>query len=314
LALLAGLTTALAQVQPLALLNAGLVVGGVAGWHTLARRSPRPFFAAPVLVFALCALPWLVYDFLLTFWHPVLAVWDSQNLTPSPPLWEAALAGGLPLALAVAGLAQALRRRAPSDAVLVVWLVVNGLALYAPFGLQRRLSLGLWFPICALAVHGLCRWVWPRLQPAWRPVLAVVLALLVLPSNLLVYAATLGAIAARDPAIFWTAGEAAALAWLAENAAPGSLVAAAPGTGLFIPARTGARVLYGHPFETASAEAMRQAVEDFYTGRVAPAAFLSEHRPGYVFYGPRERALAPAGPPGLWPAAFRQGDVEIYAP
>jgi hypothetical protein len=314
LALLAVLTTALAQVQPLGLLNAGLVIGGVAAWHAVTRRTLRPLFAAPVVVFGLSALPWLVYDLALTFWHPVLAAWDAQNLTPSPPLWEALLAGGLPLALAGLGLAHAARRRAPTDIVLMVWLVLNGLALYAPIGLQRRLSMGLWFPIGALAIMGLGQVLLPRLKPAWRPLLAIVLALLVLPSNLLVYGATLGAIAARDPVIFWTAGEAEALSWLAENAAPGDRVAAAPDMALYIPARTGARVIYGHPFETASAETMRQAVEDYYAGRIPAASFVDQHGLSYVFYGPRERALAPGGPPGQWPVVFRASGVEIYAP
>jgi hypothetical protein len=161
---------------------------------------------------------------------------------------------------------------------------------------------------------GLEHFVWPRLRPAWRPLGAAGLAVAVLPSNLLVYAATLGAVAARDPAIFWTAGEAAALAWLADQAEPGSLVAASPSTGLFIPARTDARVIYGHPFETASAAERRAAVEAFFTGQVPAGSFVAQNGIDFVFYGPRERELAPDGPPGNWPVVFSADGVEVYAP
>lgn len=314
LAGLAVVTSVLAQAQPMALLNAGLILAGVTGWQALARRSARPLFAAPLVVFGLCAVPWLMYDFLLTLRHPVLSGWNAQNLTPSPPLWDAWLAGGVPLLLATVGLVQAVRRRAPTDIVLIAWLALNALALYAPFALQRRLSLGLWMPICALAVIAVRDTLAPRLARRWRPLLAGAIVLAVLPSNLLVYAAALNAIGRRDPAIFWTADEAAALRWLAVEAAPGRVVAAAPGTGLFIPARTSARVIYGHPFETASAEAMRRAVEAFLTGQTPAAEFIRQHDVAYVFFGPRERALAPAGPPAQWPVVFTSGDVSLYAP
>jgi hypothetical protein len=311
---LALVTSALAQVQPMALLNAGLIIAGVVAWHAVTARSWRPLVAAPVIVFGLCAVPWLVYDFLLTVGHAVLTAWNAQNLTPSPPFWDALLSGGVPLLLALGGLVVAARRRAPTDIILIVWLVLNGLALYAPFALQRRLSLGLWLPVSALAIIGLQDLVWPRLKPAWRSLLIGGLAVAVLPSNLLLYAATLNAVARRDPAIFWTADEAAGLRWLSANAVAGSLVLAAPDTGLFVPARTDARVIYGHPFETTFASDKRQAVEAFFAGQTSAATFLSQHGVDFVFFGPRERALAPGGPPGAWPVVFASGEVEIYAP
>src|SRR5262249_41443253 len=145
----------------------------------------------------------------------------------------------------------------------IAWLGLGGLALYAPFALQRRLSLGLWMPLVILAVIGLHELLWPRLRAALRPLALVGLAVFVLPSNLLVYFATVAAIQRRDPAIFITAPENAALGWLAQHAS-GSVVAASPQMSLFIPARTDARVVYGYPFETVDADKHRQAVEQFY--------------------------------------------------
>ena len=307
-------TLALAQVQPMVLLSAGLVIGGVALWQATVARSLRPFFAPAILTFGLLALPWLVYDFTLTLRHPVLAEWNAQNLTPTPPLWDVLIAGGAPLLLAAVGFVRAARRRSPRDVILLVWLGLGGLALYAPFALQRRLSVGLWVPVCVLAVEALREVVWPRLRPAWRPLVVGALALLALPTNLIVYAATLGAIASREPDIYWSADEAAALRWLAGHATPADTVAAAPEFGLFIPARTAARVLYGHPFETIHAAAQEQLLLDFYAGRASPEAFVAAHQITYVIVGSRERELLGAAWDVDWPVVFASGEVVIYAP
>jgi len=90
------------------------------------------------------------------------------------------------------------------------------------------------------------------------------------------------------------------------------LVLAGPATGLFLPARTDARVLYGHAFETVQAEAQKQAVDDFYAGRLAPEAFLTAHAVDYIFYGPREAELGPFPELKGWRVLFQQGEVVIY--
>jgi hypothetical protein len=269
----------------------------------------------PALVFAVSALPWVAYDALVSRLDPLLAQWNAQNLTPSPVLWDLALSGGLPLLLAIAGLVLAARRGTDKDIVLIAWLGLGGLALYAPFDLQRRLSLGLWMPVILLAVIGLREGLWPRLRPAWRPLALIGLAFLVLPSNLLVYFATVAAVARRDPAVFVTQSEAAALSWLASQAALGAVVAASPQLGLLIPARTDARVVYGHPFETVAAAAHRHALEDFYSGRMPAADFVRQYAVSFVVLGDRERLLG-GGPSDRsgWRTVFQEGDTVIYAP
>ena len=122
----------------------------------------------------------------------------------------------------------------------------------------------------------------------------------------------------RDPLLYLTRGEAQGLEWLEANTDLHALVLASPQTGLFIPAHTGRRVLYGHPFETVNAQAEKAAVTDFFA-RLAldPAAargFLSEREVDVVFYGPRERLLGP--PPdtagsGL-ELAYSASGVSIY--
>src|SRR5579859_384408 len=147
-------TLSLAQVQPLALLNIGLTLAGILAWQLWQRRLTWPALI-PTLIFGICGVPWVAYDALVSRLDPILARWNAQNLTPSPALWDLALSGGLPLLLAIAGLTLAARRRTDRDVDLVAWIGLGGLALYAPFDLQRRLSQGLWMPLTLLAICGL---------------------------------------------------------------------------------------------------------------------------------------------------------------
>ena len=309
-------TTALAQVLPMALLNVGLLLAGVFVWWVLTQR-PAPWAGwvrawAPAAVFGVAALPWLIHAFTLTLQHPVLSQWNAQNQTPSPPLWDMVIAGGGLLLLAVPGAWRAARRRHPRDMLLLLWLGLGVLALYAPFSLQRRLSVGLWMPLALLAGTGLRAAVWPRLKRAWRPLAAAGLAVALLASNALVYAAALGAVASRDPAVFLSRGQADGLAWLAAHAGR-ALVAAPPAWGLWVPARSDARVLYGHPFETVDAARREAELTAFYAGQVPGPAFVEKHNVVYVL-APEdsETWAAPAGWP--WPVAFEQAGTVIYAP
>jgi hypothetical protein len=312
LGLTAGAVTLIAQTQPLALLIIGLVLGVMTLWHSVAQRALRWREFLPLLIVGGFALPWLVYDSWVMTTHPVLRVWNAQNSTPSPPVWEALISGGLPLLLAVFGLWVTARRRSPRDLVLLGWFGLTVLVLYAPFPLQRRLSLGLWTPIVILAGIGLSEVIWPRLAARWRPLLLSLIAVGALMSNLLVGLSTWIAIQKRLPDIYLTQDEDAAFDWLAANAPLGSLVLAGPATGLFIPARSDARVLYGHPFETVNAKAQKQVVQDFYSGRIAPETFLAAQPVDYIFYGPREATLGPLPKPAGWQVVFQQGEVTIY--
>jgi hypothetical protein len=320
--------TALAQIQPLALITIGMVLAALTLWRIISQKpvfSKKTGFYAdllPLIVVSIFAVPWLIYDFLASATHPLLAGWNAQNLTPSPPLWDALLSGGVPLILALPGIAVCARHRsssagdrAPLDLVPLVWLGLTAMALYAPFSLQRRLSLGVWTPLVILAGIGWRDAIWPRLAPRWRPLLLAGVAGASLLSNLLIYVSTLGAILRPDPEqkIFLTRDEADALDWIRDNAPLGALVLAAPTTGIFIPARTDARVIYGHPFETVDAAAQEQAVEDFFSGRVSPQTFLAQYPVDYIFFGPRERALGPLPSLGNgWRILYQQGEVTFY--
>jgi len=268
-------------------------------WAERARRgAPRLVAGRPAVIvgrmlwISLGGLPLLVYDLVVIRGDPVLAVWNAQNLTPTPPFWDLFLAFSPALILALPG-SWLLWRRKEKAGLPLVWAVLGIALVYLPLGLQRRFMMGLFVPVVGLAGIGLGE---AAARLGKRANLAAGLAFaLSLPTNLLLLLVVLHGVQTRDPLLYLTRGEAEALAWIEANAPADALVLAAPQTGLFIPAHTGRRVIYGHPFETIYAGQQEAAVARFFEeggqDPASAAAFLEQNDVDYVFYGPRERLL-----------------------
>jgi hypothetical protein len=258
------------------------------------RRLPWPEILRGMVAGVVTA-PIIAYDYYVYTFNPVLHAWSEQNITLSPPLWEYALAYGFVLALAVGGAVVATRRQSKADLFLLAWVIVNGLLLYAPFSLQRRLVTGLHVPLCILASMALSHYVLPRFPSPRRAVILGTLIVLTMLSNLFVLMASMAGAAQQDPRLYLYRDEAEAMTWLEENTQPTDIVLASPEMGLFIPAWAGNRVLYGHPFETIEAKKKRAWAETFYraqTGEPVRQGIIEDHHITYVFYGPRERVLS----------------------
>jgi uncharacterized protein with PQ loop repeat len=292
-------TTLLAQAQPLPLLSIGLILTGTRLWEVVSTRTLNPKNLTALFVFGLAAAPWVIYGFVTTQIHPVLSQWNAQNLTPSPSIGESLIWGGVPFALSLIGAWIAFKRNTPTDRFLLVWLVLGVLSLYAPLGLQRRLSMGLWMPITLLAIFALRDVVLPFVGAKGRlPALAAVVLAGVM-SNLFVLLLTFGGIFSHHPELFFSAAQWHALQWIESNAGRATVLAS-PSMGLRIPAFTDARVLYGHPFETVHADVQKQLVTDALAGKISLATLPIQ----FVF----AEAQTFGGQ-----AVFQEGPVTIYA-
>jgi hypothetical protein len=298
---------------------AGMVVWELLDWRAAGSSQARP----PARLVAwlwrtglvlLGGAPFLVYDFWIARSHPALASWNAQNLTASPPVWDVALALSPALILALPGAWWAVRRQVYSARLLFVWAVLGLVLIYAPFELQRRFMMGIYVPFIGLAGFGLHSLAeraskWARPAPA-------LLLFLSLPTTLLVVLAGFANAQARDPWLYLRRDEARVLEWMDANLPQRTLVLASPESGMFIPAYTAERVIYGHPFETANADTEKEAVMRFFqagqAGAQAAADFLVQRKVAYIFYGPRERALG-ALPEGIdLRPVYTSGDVTLY--
>jgi hypothetical protein len=313
---LAGLLLAL--VQPFAVLPVAAVgiVWGV--WMRLrppadspAKEVQRQQLAAG-LVFLAASMPWIVYDAWVTNVQPVLAAWSAQNQTPTPPPLDVLLGYGVVLASAIASLFVVRPHTRSSGRLLVAWLLTGLVLVFVPFGLQRRMLLGIFFPMAALA--GLV-FAWLVSAGKWRRWLAYFLFVLCLPSNLVVLTATLGGALAQEPEVVMRSSERASYAWIDDQIPAGSLVLAGEVTGNRLPAYADVRVRYGHPFETPHAADELSWIESIYRSADSNESVLAEMRRrgvAYVYVGPRERELGPLAWLAELDSVYHNEAVTIY--
>ncbi|MBC7224026.1 MAG: hypothetical protein H5T59_07110, partial [Anaerolineae bacterium] len=283
-------------------------------WRT--RRVPW----ADMWTVAASAVPVAVvgaYDLAVVASDPLVRAWNAQDVNVSPPLWDVALAYGLVGLLAAWGAWWACRTGQEGAAYLAVWAVVNLVMVYVPLPLQRRLIMGLHVPLCGLAALGAGAWLARLGGAARRRLGAAALVGVTAISNVVVVAIALSGAVAHDRHYFFSRAEAQAMAWLGAHAAPRSVVLAAPSTSLFIPARAGLQVVYGHPLETAYAAQRKGEVERFFAGDMSAeeeVQWLAARRVGYVLWGPAEQALG-SGPPEARPylvPVFQAGEVQVF--
>lgn len=303
------LAFSLAVISPFGVVIAlvGLTWPAARAFFPLRRASVLALLGEKAPWVLLGGAPWLVYYQWAAWRDPLLAGWDAQNLTPTPPIWDLLLAFSPLLLLAVPGVIRALRNGSSEIRQVAAWLMLGALLLYAPFGLQRRFMMGVYVPVVVLGVWFLAQRL-PDPRRLWRA--GSLLLALALPTNLIILLFTQGAAAAGDPNLYYSRDEAQAFAWISAQTEPDSLILAAPETGLLLPAHTGRRVIYGHPFETVNAEAEKAVVEAYFA---APdTSLLAARQVDVVFYGPHERSLGGAEPQGL-PVVFENGGVTLYA-
>jgi hypothetical protein len=270
----------------------------------------------PVLWLGFGGAPVALYQISVAANHPVLRLWNQQNLTPSPPFWEVGLAlmPSLLFAFSAIVIGRKNWKNNPALSLSAAWLLIGLVMMYVPFPLQRRFMFGIYIPAAVLAVTGLKiitgernilkRWLWPTVL------------ILSLPSNLLVLFLGGYGIQTQDPSLYLSAYEYEALMWVEQFTDPDALILASPEIGNYIPAQTGRRVLYGHPFETVYAADEEEIVLHFFVGTLTEVQandLLETRGVDYIFYGPREKSLG--NPPfGTlnFEAAYQNEQVSIY--
>jgi hypothetical protein len=207
------------------------------------------------------------------------------------------------------GIRSVLAGNAPEGRMLVVWCIASLVLLYIPWSLQRRFMMGMYIPVAALGVLALEQrvedkrrfWFW-----------GIILMLLALPTNLLLLETGRHGMRTLDARLYLSQDEATAMDWIEAKTPPDALILAAPETGLFIPARTGRRVIYGHPYETVQAEMQKERMERFFQGDSSPDTNTLLEMADYIYYGPREREIGHNALLETLVVVYRNPSVLIY--
>ena len=294
------LSVVLALVQPVALVP----IGGALVLYVIVRYWLTREFPTHELRWAsmlwLPAIPFALYDIFVFRFNSAMRVFNQQNQTPSPAVYQYLFGFGLLLVVALPGLVRAVRRfERDGDQLMLLWLIVNVVGLYMPFNRQRRLAMGLILPLGYFAVRALEDYWFYHGREKWRVPAMMALIVLLLPTNVLVLGIPLfGAVvdpdSGLDAGLLLESDYVDAIRWLRNNAEADEVVLAAPKVSLWIPAYTDLVVVYGHPFETIHAEERLAQVEAWYRGEDCDT-LLSDDLPfrvRYIFWGPQERALA----------------------
>jgi hypothetical protein len=299
----------LANIQPYALVVLAITVGLYLASHGWQFRQFPAQLTVRTIVVGVSAAPFALYYRWALLNISSYAGWEQQDITLSPPLWDYLIAFGLPLLVAIC-LCVVFAKDIARDAdkrLLVYWLVASGVLIYLPFAHQRRFAFGLFIPIALLAAIGITRLGLFRLN-VFRNGFLTVASL----TNLILLLVTVFALLAHTPTLYFTRAEWEGLMYLRMQAQPERVVLSSPEMGLFIPAWTDERVVYGHPNETLEAAKHRQDVEAYFAGTLAaPAQFLAGI--DFIYLGPREKGLGSPPTPQGFVTAFAENEVTILA-
>jgi hypothetical protein len=305
-----GLSLFLAVVLPFGVVIAAMLLFGLAVWQWIEKKGVA---WQGLIAFGLGGVPFVLYQEWVSLTHPVLQGWNAQNLTPSPPIWDFILSFSPIFLLAIYGVwvAWQSRHQGSGMRLLILWFILGLVLIYFPFSLQRRFMFGFYIPAACLGVVGLQKitqdnarkWLWP-----------LIFFLSIMTNVILILAGVFG-VQTHAPAIYLQKSESQALAWISANTPASSIILASPEMGLFIPAYTGRKVLYGHPFETVNAVQEMSAVQSFFKGGLTSQEqekFITDNKIGYIFWGPREQALGSPVILTRMKAVFQVGNVSIY--
>jgi hypothetical protein len=236
------------------------------------------------------------------FW---VTTYSAQNQLPSPAPHELLVDLGPTLVLAALGGYLLRGRVAPFG--LLVWLLLELIAMYIPVPYQRRLAFGIQPTLAVVAANGfvaLCACLVSRRAAALR--LAVVA--LAASGTLVVLVGVLASGVQNAPLGVYrsTSDLDAAAAWLDTQATAEDVILSDWDTANYLAARTPARVFGGHPVATLHPDDKRLAVDAVFShsSSLVVARNLGVQ---WLVYGPAEANLTPPSDP-----AFQSGPVRVY--
>ncbi len=265
---------------------------------------------------ALASAPVTLYNVLLLSRAPVWSgTYSAQNTMPAPAPW--ALPIDLGVLLLAAPLAWTTVRRWPADRqrLIVLWIGLGLLWLYAPLPYQRRLAFGVQPALAVLAAIGLLR-LNARLH---LRLVNYAIAIAVLATPVLVYVAVVASAAENAPTevYMWSRAEAAAAEWIGEHSTRDDVVLASTEYANPLVGVIDGRVVHGHIVATFDSPTKQALVRRFFAAETPSherSAILHQSLTTLVAFGPHERALGASdlrGQPDLQ-LVYDQDGVEVF--
>lgn len=314
-----------AIIQPYVVLLTFGVVGCLGAYHLLVSRRlswrRALWLIVPLGVHGGIAL----FQYLLIAGDPIWAQFTAQNVTASPPAIYYLL-GYAPLLLpALLGLRLLWKQPSARWLMIVVWLGLVIILVYAPLPTQRRYLLGVQTPLAMLATYGWVRVVLPALSRHRRPLANLVFFAFAGLSHLFVILSNINTLAEpyKHADLFYHPDELKGYAWLREQTPVSAIILttfdwSGAGSGGKVVAQTGRRVFLGHWIETVDFNNKLAQIATFYDSSTSNAwreTFLQAIGVNYIWYDESAKALGDWHPSQMeqLQSVFSTPKVTIYA-
>lgn len=313
-------------IYPLALLPISLAFILRVALH--ARRRTEPLYPKLqwLLWYIVPALPVAVYYLLVIRYDPITRLVWMQTPASPPALPVLLLSFGLPLLIALPGLWRAVRRFEPDgDQFMLIWLALILLLIYFPGGFYLHFIVGITIPLMYFATRSIEDFWLEYINRRWRLRVMMALIPLMAASFLLLLVLPVRAVTSDNrgaAGMLLQRDYADAFGYMRQLVRTHDVVLAAPDVSLWLPAWTGAQVVYGHPQRVAEGSSKRQAVYEWFratdTADCQPLldgipSYNQPYHVNYVIYGPREAHIGQTVCLDDLRLLRRFGEVAVYA-
>lgn len=178
------------------------------------------------------------------------------------------------------------------DNFLKIWFIFGWLILYLPFGFQRLLIRGLWFPTIILAVKCIS-WLTKKFNLNY--ITLVILAIFI--TSLTIFFMTFKRLneSPENRWIYLSADEGRIIDYLRLHGKDEQGVMASYRIANIIPAQTTKRVWAGHEFQTPDFNKRIEQVNKFFVGKMTndeAQSFLTKTKTTWIFFGPDEKNIS----------------------
>jgi hypothetical protein len=308
------------------------VLGSFAVLLLLRDRKLPLFYLTSCLIVGFLSCSPVVYSVLLTsmdpVWKGVLKQFANAGVY-TPNLLHLPILLGLPFVLAVITviLDNPFKLKGVGDRELFIrsWFLITFIIIYLPVDYQIHLLNGWQVAISILAVSGLFRYLLPLLErvvgkrnpltlQAW---IIASLFLLILPTNIYLWAWRFVDLSRHDAPYYLTQDEIEALHWISDQNQPDAVVLSSLTIGQYIPALSGTHAYLAHWAETLDFYTKSKNVETYFSkSETDPQKheILSQGKVDYVYLGPEEKLLgaSPEAVPAFLKMVYSNNQVTIY--
>jgi len=245
------------------------------------------------VILLLFSAPPAAYFYYLTsadpLWTRILEQFADVGVY-TPQLPHLLILLGIPFILAMVGYNGffPMAQRNTLQLLMRAWLLVNIVLLYIPADFQIHMLSGIQIPIGIIAAETLLDWLAPQLRRRFVPqegedqagethwllrqsTLAALVILLVIPTNLYLYAWRIKNVMVGHDGIYIAQDDARAMEWLEANTLRTDVVFAPHNVGQYVPGTSGNHVFLGHWAQTVDFAQKRTAVEYFFSQEATDA-------------------------------------------